>query len=181
MFQAFHSKWYCKCYCQAKQIRQAEQQVMVGHLPMEILRMVHKLMVHEGLVEGVVQDSTIKRICIQQGVLEILINMRMRRWLNSEGCQFVFYYCYSYLFVIIHFTLSIRILSLILWCCNTMLLQICYRILPSTVWSVWMLIPLWGGGGGGGSDSTKKRVLCSWQWWRLKRFSEQPNTKWTSA
>ena len=130
MFQAFHSKWYCKCYCQAKQIRQAEQQFMVGHLPMEILRMVHKLMVHRGLVEGVVQDGTIRRICIQQGVLEILIYMRMRRWLNSEGCQFVIYYCYSSLFVIIHFTLSIRILLLILWCCNTMLLQICYRILP---------------------------------------------------
>ena len=50
----------------------------MGHLPMEILRMVHKLMVHRGLVEGVVQDGTIRRICIQQGVLEILTYMRMR-------------------------------------------------------------------------------------------------------
>ena len=174
MFQALHSKWYCKCYCQAKQIRQAEQQVTVGHLPMEFLWMLHKLMVHRGLVEGVVQDGTIRRICIQQGVLEILTNMRMRRWSNSEGCQFVIYYCYSSLFVIIHFTPSIRILLLILWCCNIMLLQICYRILPL---QYGLSSSLWGGGGGSGSDSTKKRVLCSWQWWGLKGFSEHPNTK----
>ena len=59
----------------AKQIRQADQEVTVGHLPREISRIVNKFMAHSGSVEGLVRDSNRRRSRIQQGGLEILINV----------------------------------------------------------------------------------------------------------